>query len=45
VFERLGRVPQPGEEFIADGFRVVVERVRRRAVTRVYLERTVGATV
>jgi putative hemolysin len=45
VFERLGRVPQPGEEFIADGFRVVVERVRRRAVDRVYLERTVGATV
>jgi putative hemolysin len=45
VFERLGRVPQPGEEFIADGFRVVVERVRRRAVDRVYLERTVGASV
>lgn len=45
VFERLGRVPQPGEEFITDGFRVVVERVRRRAVDRVYLERTVGATV
>jgi putative hemolysin len=45
VFERLGRLPQPGEEFIADGFRVVVERVRRRAVDRVYLERTVGATV
>ncbi|HWZ60479.1 MAG TPA: hemolysin family protein [Gemmatimonadaceae bacterium] len=45
VFERLGRVPQPGEEFVAEGFRVVVERVRRRAVDRVYLERTVGATV
>jgi CBS domain containing-hemolysin-like protein len=52
VFERLGRVPQPGEEFVADGFRVVVERVRRRAVDRVYFERTVsvddraeGATV
>jgi putative hemolysin len=45
VFERLGRVPQPGEEFIANGFRVVVERVRRRAVDRVYLERTVGAAV
>jgi CBS domain containing-hemolysin-like protein len=43
VLERLGRVPQPGEEFLADGFRVVVERVRRRAVDRVYFERTTSA--
>lgn len=40
VYEHLGRVPRPGEEFTADGFRVVVERVRRRAVDRVYFERT-----
>jgi len=43
VLERLGRVPRPGEEFVADGYRVVVERVRRRAVDRVYFERTVPA--
>ncbi len=45
VFERLGRVPRPGEEFIADGFRIVVERVRRRAVDRVYFERLTPVTV
>jgi putative hemolysin len=43
VYEKLGRVPRPGEEFIADGFRVVVERVRRRAVDRVYFERLTPA--
>jgi putative hemolysin len=40
VYEHLGRVPRPGEEFVAEGFRVVVERIRRRAVDRVYFERT-----
>ncbi|HZS58240.1 MAG TPA: hemolysin family protein [Gemmatimonadaceae bacterium] len=44
VYEKLGRVPRPGEEFMADGFRVVVERVRRRAVDRVYFERLTPAT-
>jgi putative hemolysin len=44
VYEKLGRVPRPGEEFVADGFRVVVERVRRRAVDRVYFERLTPAT-
>jgi putative hemolysin len=44
VYEKLGRVPRPGEEFVADGFRVVVERVRRRAVDRVYFERLAPAT-
>jgi len=44
VYEKLGRVPRPGEEFTADGFRVVVERVRRRAVERVYFERLTPAT-
>ncbi len=40
VYERLGRVPRSGEEFVLDGFRVVVERVDRRRVRRVYFERT-----
>ncbi len=44
VYEKLGRVPRPGEEFTADGFRVVVERIRRRAVDRVYFERLTPAT-
>jgi CBS domain containing-hemolysin-like protein len=39
VFSVLGRVPHPGEEFTLDGFRIVVERVVRRRVTRVYFER------
>jgi CBS domain containing-hemolysin-like protein len=39
VYERLGRVPRAGEEFRIDGFRVVVERVERRRVRRVYFER------
>jgi CBS domain containing-hemolysin-like protein len=45
VYEKLGRVPRPGEEFIADGFRVVVERIRRRAVDRVYFERLTPAAI
>jgi CBS domain containing-hemolysin-like protein len=44
VYERLGRVPRSGEEFTLGGFRVVVERVERRRVHRVYFERLpVGA--
>jgi putative hemolysin len=39
VYELLGRVPRSGEEFILEGFRVVVERVDRRRVRRVYFER------
>lgn len=39
VYEVLGRVPRNGEELTIDGFRVVVERVVRRRITRVYLER------
>ncbi|MFL5575380.1 MAG: hemolysin family protein [Gemmatimonadaceae bacterium] len=39
VYETLGRVPRNGEEFALDGFRVVVERVRRRKIERVYFER------
>lgn len=39
VFDALGRVPRSGEELTIDGFRVVVERVVRRRVERVYFER------
>ena len=39
IFDLLGRVPRAGEELIVDDFRVVVERVVRRRVERVYLER------
>ena len=38
VYSVLGRVPRPGEELTLDGFRVVVERVERRRVARVYFE-------
>ena len=39
IMERLGRVPRAGEALVIDGFRVVVEQVRRRQVVRVYFER------
>ena len=39
IYSVLGRVPRPGEELLLDGFRVVVERVARRRVTRVYFEK------
>jgi CBS domain containing-hemolysin-like protein len=39
VFALAGRVPRAGETFEVHGFRLVVERVRRRRVARVYLER------
>ena len=39
VYELLGRVPRAGEELTIGGFRVVVERVVRRRVQRVYFER------
>lgn len=39
VYSELGRVPQPGEELRIGEFRVVVERVERRRIQRVYFER------
>ncbi|MBV6520873.1 MAG: hypothetical protein MNPFHGCM_00992 [Gemmatimonadaceae bacterium] len=39
VYEKLGRVPRSGEELELNGFRVVVERVVRRRIRRVYFER------
>jgi CBS domain containing-hemolysin-like protein len=39
IYAELGRVPRPGEELHIDSFRVVVEKVVRRRVQRVYFER------
>ena len=39
VYDAFGRVPQAGESKQIDGFRVVVERIRRRRIERVYFER------
>jgi len=39
IFELLGRVPRAGETLEIEGFRVIVERVVRRKVARVFLER------
>ena len=45
VLELLGRVPRAGEELIVGGHRLVVERVVRRRVERVYLEPVVAVPV
>lgn len=39
VYELVGRVPRAGESLEVGGYRVVVERVVRRKIERVYLER------
>ena len=39
IFELVGHVPRAGQELQLDGYRVVVERVIRRRVERVYFER------
>ncbi len=39
VYELFGRVPAGGEAVMRGGFRIVVERVRRRRIERVYFER------
>jgi putative hemolysin len=39
VYELLGRVPEAGEKLTLDGFRVVIERVVKRRIERVYFER------
>jgi CBS domain containing-hemolysin-like protein len=45
VYELFERVPKSGESIVRAGFRIVVERVRRRRIERVYFERleAVGA--
>jgi putative hemolysin len=39
VLELVGRVPRAGEQLHVDGFRLIVERVVRRKVERVFIER------
>lgn len=39
VYEVFGRVPKPGEAVQIGNYKLVVERVRRRRVERVYFER------
>jgi CBS domain containing-hemolysin-like protein len=39
VYELLGRVPRAGETLAIPGFKIVVERVVRRKVLRLYFER------
>lgn len=39
IFELLGRVPRAGEALTIGPFRVIVERVIRRKIARVFLER------
>ncbi len=39
VYAEIGRVPHPGEELRIGDFRVVVEKIERRRIHRVYFER------
>ena len=39
VYDAFGRVPRAGETIVLDVFKVVVERVRRRRIERVFVER------
>ena len=39
VYEAFGRVPRPGESVNIGAYKLVVERLRRRRVERVYFER------
>ena len=39
VYESFGRVPRAGESITSGGYKLVVERVRRRRIERVYFER------
>ena len=43
VLELLGRVPRAGESLRMGPFRVIVERVVRRKIERIYLERLPGS--
>lgn len=44
IYERLGRVPRAGERLEIAGHQVVVEKVRRRQVQRVYFRRQAEAS-
>ena len=39
VYEAFGRVPRAGEAVTVGAYKLVVERVRRRRIERVYFER------
>jgi putative hemolysin len=39
AYELFGRVPKNGDSIEKSGFRIVIERVRRRRIERVYFER------
>ena len=39
VYETFGRVPRPGETVKLGSYKMVIERVRRRRIERVYFER------
>jgi putative hemolysin len=39
VYESFGRVPRPGEAMKLGSYKMVIERVRRRRIERVYFER------
>lgn len=43
VYDSFGRVPRAGEKGTLGPFRIVVERVRRRTIERVYIERIAPA--
>jgi len=45
VYALFGRVPRAGESLVNSGFRIVVERVWRRRIERVYFERVSRMTV
>jgi CBS domain containing-hemolysin-like protein len=45
VYDAFGRVPRAGESTTLDAFKVVVERVRRRRIERVFFERQRAAGV
>ena len=45
AYELFGRVPKNGDSIEHGGFRIVVERVRRRRIERVYFERVEPAEV
>jgi CBS domain containing-hemolysin-like protein len=44
IYHVLGRVPRAGERLVVGPFRVVVERVVRRKIQRVYFERVEAAS-
>ena len=45
VYALFGRVPKSGEMLVHAGFRIVVERVHRRRIERVYFERLAAGDI